>query len=63
MTPHMLFIFGILVWTLKYDMCVLEIYLAATPFGFAPFFSLNIVGIGAEEKPRINPLWLEQQIL
>ena len=28
---------------------VFEIYLAATPFGFAPFFSLNIAGIGAEK--------------
>ena len=27
---------------------VFEIYLAATPFGFAPFFSLNIAGMGAE---------------
>ena len=31
-----------------------EVYLAATPFGFAPFFSLNIAGMGAEKRESWN---------
>ena len=49
MDQHLLWIFG------------LQIYLAATPFGFAPFFSLNIDGIGAEKRESWNSEMCQKQ--
>ena len=49
MDQHLLWVYG------------LQMYLAATPFGFAPFFSLNIDGIGAEKRESWNSEMCQKQ--